>query len=71
MLTVEHTIYFVWYTPEGARQPKKSRFRMTPEEAAKRYGGMRYELSERDKIHIAGGEDIYKNSTSWLSRPKE
>ncbi|MCC7713393.1 hypothetical protein [Janthinobacterium lividum] len=69
MSSTARTIYFVLYTPPGARKkPLKSRFRMTPEDAAKRYAGMQYELVEAGKIDIPDGLDISSNSTSAFLR---
>lgn len=61
-------LYFVSYTLEGRRNPVKSRFRMTPEDAAARYAGMDYQLLEHDKIEVPAGLDMFTNSTSAFLR---
>lgn len=69
MSSTARTIYFVLYTPAGGRKkPVKSRFRMTPDDAAKRYDGLEYELLEAGKIDIPDGLDVSSNSTSAFLR---
>ena len=70
MTSIAHTLYFYRYTPAGSKTSKKSRFRMTPEDAAERYAGLQYERLEADKIEVAAGLDVWSHSTSAFMRKR-
>lgn len=40
------TIFWVMYEVPGKKKMKKSRWRMTPDEAAKHFAGVKYEICE-------------------------
>jgi hypothetical protein len=68
MPSIAHTLYFYRYTPAGRKASIKTRFRMTPEDAAERYAGLHYERLEADKIEVPAGLDMGSHSTSCFSR---
>jgi len=60
--------YAVRYKKPGAKKWETTRWKMTEEEAAKRFAGQEYELVERSKEIRRIGGDWLTNSTGNLYR---
>jgi hypothetical protein len=72
----EEILYFVRYKSPSGRTTKRTAWRMTPEEAARRFTGQWYELSDQDKIVILHPvnclDNLYRHiNTGMFMPPKE
>lgn len=60
------TIYFVRYAVPGKKTMVKTRWRMTPEEAAKQFAGVKYEIVEGDSLtYIRDGRGRGNFTDNW------
>lgn len=63
------TIYWVMYEVPGKKKMRKSRWQMTPEEAAKQFTGVKYELREIDAYtYIRNGRGQGNFTDNWPTK---